>query len=76
MITVRSNLATITTLLPRDNIEISGIYYFIFKQLAWQNINIIEVISTTNEFTIVVDEEDIDRSFRLLRELKSGHLPK
>ncbi len=69
-LSLRSNLAAITTLLPKDNTEISGIYYFIFKQLAWQNINVVEVVSTTNEFTIVVAESDVNRSFRLLRELK------
>ncbi len=66
----RIALATLTTLLPKDNTEVSGIYYFIFKQLAWQDINIVEVISTTNEFTLVVAETDIDRTFRLLRRLR------
>ncbi|NND05918.1 MAG: aspartate kinase [Saprospiraceae bacterium] len=70
MISKRTALATLTTLLPKENTELSGIYYFIFKQLACQDINVVEVISTTNEFTVVVGEKDIDRSFRLLRQLK------
>ncbi len=65
----QSNLACVSVLLPKDNTEVSGIYYYIFKQLAWQNINIVEVISTTNEFTIAVAEKDLDRSFSLLRGL-------
>jgi len=35
----------------------SGIYYFIFQRLAWEGIIINEVISTSNEFTILVSEE-------------------
>ena len=70
MVSKRTALATLTTLLPKENTEVSGVYYFIFKQLAWQDINVVEVISTTNEFTLVVAEKDIDRSFRLLRQLK------
>lgn len=69
LISSRKQLASITMLLPKDNTEISGIYYFLFKQLAWQNINVVEVISTTHEFTLVVDEKDLEASFRLLRTL-------
>lgn len=69
LIAHQSNLASITTLLPKENTEISGIYYFIFKQLAWSDINIVEVISTTNEFTVVVDESDVEQAFSLLRGL-------
>lgn len=67
----KKNLAALTIMLPGDNTEISGIYYFIFKELAWQNINVVEVISTTNEITLVVDEKDVESSFRLVRRLKT-----
>ncbi len=66
----KSGLSSITIQLDESNVEISGIYYYIFKKLAWVGINIIEVISTTNEFTIVVAEEDIDQSFSILMGLK------
>lgn len=66
----KENLAALTIMLPKENTEISGIYYFIFKELAWQNINVVEVISTTNEFTLVVHEKDVEESFRLIRKLK------
>ncbi|MCB0687914.1 MAG: hypothetical protein KDC53_15365 [Saprospiraceae bacterium] len=68
----KGHLAALTIMLPKDNTEISGIYYFIFKELAWQNINVVEVISTTNEFTLVVGEEDVEQSFRLIRRLKGS----
>ncbi|NND32909.1 MAG: hypothetical protein HKN76_09980 [Saprospiraceae bacterium] len=68
----KSDLAALTIMLPQDNTEISGIYYFIFKELAWQNINVIEVISTTNEITLVVDEKNLEESFRLVRKLKGN----
>ena len=48
------NLASITIKLPKENLEQSGIYYFILKQFAWANIAVQEVISTTHEMTIVV----------------------
>lgn len=63
-------LASITIKLPRINLEQSGIYYFILKQLAWANIPVQEVISTTHEITLVVKEEDINRTFSILIDLK------
>ena len=63
-------LASITTKLPTENTQLSGIYYYILKQLAWEGINIIEVISTTNEFTIIVKADDIDLAFSVMMQLK------
>lgn len=65
-----ANLASITIKLPTVNTEISGIYYFILKHLAWEGINIVEVVSTSNEFTVVVHSDDIDAAFSVLMQLK------
>ncbi len=65
-----NNLASITIKLPKDNLEQSGVYYFILKQFAWANIAVQEVISTTHEMTIVVKEEDVNETFAILMDLK------
>ncbi len=64
------NLASITIKLPKENLEQSGVYYFILKQFAWANIAVQEVISTTHEMTIVVKEEDVNETFAILMDLK------
>jgi hypothetical protein len=64
------DLASITIKLPTVNTEISGIYYYILKHLAWEGINIVEVVSTSNEFTVVVHSDDIDAAFSVLMQLK------
>jgi aspartokinase len=69
-ISFSQNLSSITIKLPKENTEISGVYYYILKRIAWEGINIGEVISTSNEFTIVVKDEDIDRTFSILMSLK------
>lgn len=66
------DLASITIKLPEENLEQSGIYYFILKQLAWADISLQEVISTTNEMTIVVKEKDINTTFAILMDLKKN----
>jgi hypothetical protein len=65
------NLSSITVKLPAENVSVPGIYYFIFQRLAWEGIVLYEVISTTNEFTILVDEEQVDRAFTVVKDLKS-----
>ncbi len=65
-----NDLASITIKLPKENLEQSGIYYFILKQFAWANIAVQEVISTTHEMTIVVKEEDVNETFSILMDLK------
>jgi hypothetical protein len=64
------DLASITIKLPKENLEQSGVYYFILKQLAWANIPLQEIISTTHEMTIVVKEEDVNETFAILMDLK------
>jgi len=65
------NLASITVKLPKENISIPGIYYFIFQRLAWEGVIINEVISTSNEFTILVSEEEVDVAFKVIKDLKN-----
>jgi hypothetical protein len=67
----KTSLSSITIRLPKNNTEISGIYYFILKKIAWAGINIVEVISTTNEFTLIVSEEYVHQALGILIELKS-----
>ncbi len=63
-------LASITIKLPKENLKLSGVYYFILKQLAWADIPLQEIISTTNEMTIVVKEQDINQTIAILIDLK------
>lgn len=66
----QENLASVTIKLPRTNLEHSGVYYLILKQLAWSSIPVREIISTTHEMTLVIREEDISRTFEVLNTLK------
>ncbi|UCD61882.1 MAG: aspartate kinase [Flavobacteriaceae bacterium] len=65
------NLSSITVKLPAENVSVPGIYYFIFQRLAWEGIILYEVISTTNEFTILVNDDQVDIAFKTIKDLKS-----
>jgi predicted regulator of amino acid metabolism with ACT domain len=65
------NLSSVTIKLPTENVNIPGIYYFIFQRLSWEGVNITQVISTSNEFTILVDEDSVNTAFKVIKDLKS-----
>ncbi|MGE0087904.1 MAG: aspartate kinase [Bacteroidales bacterium] len=70
LISYNSGLSSITIKLPAENTEQPGLYYYIFKRIAWEGINVLEVISTTNEFTLILKDKDIDRAFSVIKRLK------
>jgi hypothetical protein len=72
LISKMSNLSSITIKLAQQSTEISGIYYYILKQLAWENISLVEVLSTTNEFTLIMEDSYVEQSISLLMNMKRG----
>jgi hypothetical protein len=70
LIGLKDCLSTITLNLPEGNSKIVGLYYQIFKRLAWDNVTLYEVISTTNEFTILVEDHLVDKAFSVIKGLK------
>ena len=66
----QENLSAISISLPKENSKVVGLYYHIFKKLAWEGVTIYEVISTTNEFTIVVENHIVDKAFSVIKNLK------
>lgn len=71
LISSTSSISSITLRLPKDNTSIPGLYYFVFKQIAWDGISVLEAISTTNELSIIVKDKDVDRVFSIIK--KSYH---
>lgn len=64
-------LSSATVKLRASNVRAYGLYYYIFKMIAWYGINIVEVISTSNEFSVVVSQEDINDAFSVLMKIKT-----
>jgi len=67
LISSTPSISSVTLRLPKDNIKIPGLYYFVFKQIAWEGISILEVISTTNELSMIVKDKDVDRVFSIIK---------
>jgi hypothetical protein len=67
LISSTPSVSSITIRLPDDNINTPGLYYFVFKKIAWEGISILEVISTTNELSVILNDKDVDKAFAVLK---------
>lgn len=54
-------------------IQSPGLIFAITRELAWRNINIIELASTMTEITIIVNKSDSTSAYRILQELVEGN---
>lgn len=71
LLAIQDGLSAISINLPQNNSKIAGLYYHFFKRLAWEGVVLYEVISTTNEFTILVEDEYVDKAFTAIKKVKS-----
>jgi len=69
-ISVADNLSAISIGLPEDNSKVIGLYFYIFKLLAYEGIPVFEVISTSNYFTLFLEKEYVNQAFLLMNEMK------
>ena len=67
----RHDLAAISVLFSANNVETRGLYYHLFKKLAWHGVNVIEVLSTSNELSLVFNKQDMQHVFSLFINLKT-----
>ena len=70
-IAIQDGLSAISINLPLENSRVAGLYYHFFKRLAWDGVVLYEVISTTNEFTILVEDEYVDKAFSAIKRVKA-----
>lgn len=69
ILSYQDNLSAISIRLPKGNSSVAGLYYQIFKRLAWEGIALSELISTTNEFIVLVEDHLVDRAFSIVKKL-------
>jgi aspartokinase len=64
-----NNLSSITINIPINSIEVQGIFYVVTRALNWENINIVDIVSTLTEMTFILKEDDIAKAFNVLKDL-------
>ena len=62
-------LSSLTIKIPISAVDTVGVFYVVTKALNWEDISIIEVVSTLTEMTFVLREKDISLAFNTVKEL-------
>jgi aspartokinase len=62
-------LASITIHIPQSSVEVPGLFYLATRELLWENINILDIISTVTEMTFIVKENDTSKAFEALNRM-------
>ncbi|MDH7444158.1 hypothetical protein [Aquimarina sp. 2201CG14-23] len=71
-ISVTDNLSSMSIALPDDSSRSIGLYFYIFKLLAYEGIPVFEIISTSNYFTLFLEKEYVNDAFLLMNEIKEN----
>lgn len=72
LVSVSDELSSITIALPEKNTQTVGLYFYIFKLLAYEGIPVYEVISTSNYFTLFLEKDYVNQAFLLMNEIKGS----
>ncbi|GIU68936.1 MAG: hypothetical protein KatS3mg002_0172 [Candidatus Woesearchaeota archaeon] len=67
IIKIIGSLGALTIKIPANSIETVGLFYNVTKILNWENINIVEIVSTFTEMTFILKEDDLARAFEAMR---------
>ncbi len=63
------NVSSVTIHLPEETVTNPGIFYFFLKSLAWENVNILDILSTQTELTLIFSPDNINSAFGILQSL-------
>ncbi|MFC1704929.1 hypothetical protein ACFLZ6_01220 [Nanoarchaeota archaeon] len=64
-----TNLAALTIAFKGDFLHTPGIIFNVIRKLAWENINIYEVVSTLTELTLILSKKDSIKAYDSLYNL-------
>jgi len=70
---VYKNLSSLTVHLPENATEMLGLFYLLTKTLTWENISIVEMVSTWTEATYILNTEDIPVAIRAIHKVIEGN---
>ena len=62
-------LASLSITLPPEAINESGYFYIVTRAFAWEDIPIVELVSTLTELHCIVHERNVPRAFTVLKEV-------
>jgi aspartokinase len=69
ILNLEENLVCLSFTIGKKLVDTPGVLFTIVRNFAWENINIIEIISIDLEITFIVEEKDAVRGYKALERL-------
>ena len=69
ILNIESTLVSVTLTFPQGYFRIPGVIFHIIRNLAWDNINIYEIISTDTELTFIIAKKDAMKAYATLEKM-------
>ena len=63
------NLVSLSMTFSKDFYYTPGVIFNIIRNVAWENINIYEIVSTNTELTFIINKKDAIRGYKALEKL-------
>ncbi len=66
------NLSSVTVQLQNSYIDEPGVIAYLLDVLAFDGVNVIEVVSTYSELTFIIADSEVEQAFRVINRIKQG----
>ncbi|MFH0979124.1 MAG: ACT domain-containing protein [Candidatus Woesearchaeota archaeon] len=72
VISIEHDLVSIALRFNEKFVTTPGVIANITRKLSWNNVNIVEIVSTMTELSVIIHERNLTRAYKVLQELISG----
>jgi hypothetical protein len=69
ILNIEKDLISLTMTFSKEFLYTPGVIFNIIRNIAWENINIFEVVSTNTEFTVILHKNDAMKAYKALEKL-------
>jgi aspartokinase len=69
VLNIEEHLISLTMTFSKEFLYTPGVIFNIIRNIAWENINIFEIISTNTELTFIIHKRDALRAYKTLEKL-------
>lgn len=66
---VEENLTSLTMTFSKEFLYTPGVIFNIIRNVAWENVNIFEIVSTNTELTFIIHKKDAIKGYKALEKL-------
>jgi len=69
VLNAEKDLVSLTLTYAKDFLHTPGVVFNVVRNIAWENINIFEIVSTNTELTFILHKKDAIKSYKTLEKL-------